>query len=145
MKNANDCTGAYELMAGLYRCACLNSLVAMVSELSSCNVRHTGNVADKVIEGTFAVIDESRKALAAPDAWSSDAIERRGTDHLCQPLLTKCASVSRSRASALVTAIEPVQLLQPRRWEDRSNDLWTTLQPGPGERREGRAVELPRG
>jgi len=126
LKNANDGTGAYDLMAGLFRIACLNSLVSLVSELSSFKVRHTGDVSSKVIEGTFTVIDESRKALAAPEAWSP--IQLSGEE---QTIFANAAHQIRFgeqvEGEAPVSAIEPVQLLQPRRWEDRSNDLWTTF------------------
>ncbi|MFX8778215.1 DUF932 domain-containing protein, partial [Acinetobacter baumannii] len=43
LKNANDGTSAYELMAGLFRILCANSLVAQVSTLESTKVRHTGS------------------------------------------------------------------------------------------------------
>ena len=126
LKNANDGSGAYDLMAALFRIACLNSMVSLVSQLSSCKVRHTGDVSGKVIEGTFQVIDESRKALAAPEQWSS--IQLGGEE---QMIFANAAHQIRFgeqiEGEAPVSAIEPVQLLQPRRWEDRSNDLWTTF------------------
>lgn len=42
LKNANDGTSAYELMAGLFRIRCLNSLVAQVGTLEAIKVRHSG-------------------------------------------------------------------------------------------------------
>ena len=127
LKNANDGTGAYDLMSALFRINCLNSMVAWLNTLSSFKVRHTGNdVAAKVIEGTFSVIDQSRKALAAPEAWSS--IQLNGEE---QMIYANAAHQIRFgeqvEGEAPVSAIAPEQLLQPRRWEDRSNDLWTTF------------------
>ena len=43
LKNANDGTCQYELMAGLFRILCLNSLVAQKAEIESIKVRHSGN------------------------------------------------------------------------------------------------------
>jgi len=127
LKNANDGTGAYDLMSALFRISCLNSMVAWLNTLSSFKVRHSGkDVAAKVIEGTFSVIDQSRKALAAPEAWSSIQLANEE-----QMIFANAAHQIRFgeqiEGEAPVSAIEPVQLLQPRRWEDRSNDLWTTF------------------
>ena len=69
LKNANDGTCQYQLMAGLFRILCLNSLVAQKAEIESIKVRHSGNHKDtitKVIEGTFRVVDEAEIALEAP-------------------------------------------------------------------------------
>jgi hypothetical protein len=126
LKNANDGSAAYDLMSALFRIACLNSMVSMVSELSSCKVRHAGNVTDKVIEGTFSVIDQSRKALAAPEAWSGVQLSNEEQMIFAQGAHQVRFGTPEDDA-APVSAIEPVQLLQPRRWEDRSNDLWTTF------------------
>ena len=61
LKNANDGTAAYDLMAALFRATCLNDrMVAHISTLSSCKVRHSGDVSSKVIEGTFSVIEQGR-------------------------------------------------------------------------------------
>ena len=73
LKNANDGTCQYELMAGLFRILCLNSLVAQKAEIESIKVRHSGNHQEtitKVIEGTFRVVDEAEFALEAPKQWS---------------------------------------------------------------------------
>ena len=55
LKNANDGTSAYELLAGLFRIRCLNSLVTQTGTIDAIKVRHSGNVRDKVIEGTYKV------------------------------------------------------------------------------------------
>src|SRR5678815_2925202 len=56
LKNANDGTSAYDLMAGLFRIRCLNSLVAQTGTIDSVKVRHSGDVQDKVIQGTYHVL-----------------------------------------------------------------------------------------
>jgi len=126
LKNANDGTGVYDLMAGLFRIACLNSLVSLTSLLSSCKVRHSGDVTGKVIEGTFTVIDESRKALAAPEQWSSVQLDS-GEQMIFANAAHQLRFGEQIEGEPAVSAIAAEQLLQPRRWEDRSNDLWTTF------------------
>ncbi|MDR0253899.1 MAG: DUF945 domain-containing protein [Brucellaceae bacterium] len=66
LKNANDGTSAYELMAGLFRIRCLNSLVAQVGTLEAIKVRHSGDVAGRVIEGTYTVLNEAVRAVSNP-------------------------------------------------------------------------------
>jgi hypothetical protein len=71
LKNANDGTSAYDLMAGLFRIRCMNSLVAQTGTIDSVKVRHSGDVGAKVIEGTYRVLNEVEKTLAAPADWGS--------------------------------------------------------------------------
>jgi Domain of unknown function (DUF932) len=44
LKNANDGTSAYDLLAGLFRIRCLNSLVTQTGTIDSIKVRHSGDV-----------------------------------------------------------------------------------------------------
>ncbi len=64
LKNANDGTSAYDLMAGLFRNRCMNSLVAQTGTIDSVKVRHSGDVGAKVIEGPYRVLNEAKKTLA---------------------------------------------------------------------------------
>lgn len=80
LKNANDGSSAYELMAGLFRIRCLNSLVAQTGTIDAIKVRHSGDVAGRVIEGTYRVLGEAERTLAAPQDWSTLRLNRkRGT------------------------------------------------------------------
>lgn len=124
LKNANDGTSAYDLMAGLFRIRCLNSLVAQTATLDSVKVRHSGDVRAKVIEGTYQVMTEAEKTLAAPADWGKvalDADERHA--------FAEAAHVLRfgDAVGGTTTPIKPEQLLVPRRYEDRADDLWTTF------------------
>lgn len=122
LKNANDGTSAYELMAGLFRIRCLNSLVAQVGTLEAIKVRHSGDVAGRVIEGTYTVLNEAEKVLAAPQDWSG--ISLNGDE---QAILANAAHLLRfgNADGETSTPIKPEQLLIPRRYDDRAHDLWT--------------------
>jgi hypothetical protein len=124
LKNANDGTSAYDLMAGLFRIRCMNSLVAQTGTIDSVKVRHSGDVGAKVIEGTYRVLNEAEKTLAAPANWGAvdlNADERQ--------IFAEAAHLIRfgDTTSEAVTPIKPQQLLIPRRYDDRANDLWTTF------------------
>lgn len=124
LKNANDGTSAYELMAGLFRIRCLNSLVSQVGDLESTKVRHSGDVQGKVIEGTYSVLETARAALAAPQDWSQIQMQRDA-----QIALAEAAHTLRfaDNEGNVTTPIKPEDLLGVRRTGDRSNDLWTTF------------------
>lgn len=124
LKNANDGTSAYNLMAGLFRIRCMNSLVAQTSTIDSIRIGHTGNVQDKVIEGTYTVLDEAQKVLAAPANYSGIILnqeERAAFAEAAHHLRFADADGNTT------TPIKPAQLLEARRADDTSRDLWTTF------------------
>lgn len=124
LKNANDGTSAYSLMAGLFRVQCLNSLVCQTATIDEVKVGHIGQIQDKIIEGTYRVIGEAQKALAAPDAWSQ---QRLNEDE--RQAFARAAHVLRfaDAEGEVTTPIRPDQLLRTRRPEDREAHLWNTL------------------
>lgn len=123
LKNANDGTSAYELLAGLFRIRCLNSLVTQTGTIDAIKVRHSGNVRDKVIEGTYKVLNEAERTLVAPQDWSKLILNR--DDQLA---LAEAAHVLRfgDADGNVDTPIQPQKMLGIRRTDDRSSDLWTT-------------------
>lgn len=124
LKNANDGTSAYDLMAGLFRIQCLNSMVAQTGTIDTVKVRHSGDVMGKVIEGTYRVMNEAQKALAAPADWSAVKLNSDEREIFAEAAHT----IRFADADGNVdTAIKPAQLLIPRRYADRADDLWTTF------------------
>lgn len=118
--NSHDGSSSYQMLPGIFRSVCTNSLVCGQS-FGEIRVPHKGNVVEKVIEGAYEVlgvfdrVEEKRDAMqslllppAAQQAMANAALTYRfGEEH--QP----------------VTA---AQILTPRRYEDRQDDLWTTYQ-----------------
>lgn len=125
LKNANDGTSIYDLFSGLFRIACMNSMVASVGAIDSVKVRHSGKeIVNKVIEGTFSVIENSKLALAAPEQWSRIRLEREE-----QLALAEAARVLRfgDAEGKVETSITTEQLLTARRRDDVQNNLWTNF------------------
>jgi len=137
LRNANDGTSSYELMAGLFRIACMNSLVSRISTLKSVKVRHMGNlqvVASKVIEGTYSVIEQAQVALEAPSKWSSVFMSISEKNRLAK----KAADLIFPEPSIEELEVQkdwPVKnepfdfrkLLVAKRRSDLGHDLWTTF------------------
>ena len=124
LKNANDGTTAYELMAGLFRIRCLNSLMAQITTVESIKVRHSGDALTKVIDGTYRVLKQAEDVLAAPRDWSRIALSSDA-----KAALAASAHVLRfgDAEGKVATPIKPAQLLTPRRADDRADDLWTVM------------------
>lgn len=124
MKNGNDGSSAYDLLAGLFKILCLNSLVAQTDMMESLKVRHSGDVEHKVIEGTYRVLDTAVAALEAPREWS--------TINLCrdeQMAFAEAAHIARfgDAEGNVATAVKPEQLLIARRTADQQPNLWNTF------------------
>jgi len=124
LRNANDGTSAFELMAGLFRIRCLNSLVAQIASLDSIMVRHSGDALEKVVDESYRVLGAAEAALTAPEEWS-----RIGLGCEAKAALAARAHVLRfgDAGGKAKTPIKPEQLLLPRRADDCAEDLWTTL------------------
>lgn len=125
LKNANDGTSLYELLAAMFKTLCMNSLVVQTAEIDTVKVRHMGkeDIPQQVIEGTYRVLGESIKCLDAPRKWSQ--LMMNPEEKL---LLARAAHMVRFNEEDELTApIKPYQLLAPRRLADGGNDLWTTF------------------
>jgi hypothetical protein len=125
LKNANDGTSVYDLFAGLFRIACLNSMVALQESIDSVKVRHSGDVMGKVIEGTYRVVENAKLALEAPLQWSQVKLDREES-----LAMAEAARVIRfGDADGNVNSpIRADQLLIAHRREDENrNNLWTNF------------------
>jgi hypothetical protein len=125
LKNANDGTSVYDLFAGLFRIACLNSLVSQIGTIDSVKVRHTGDVMSKVIDGTFTVVENAKLALAAPAQWSQIKMDREESLALAEA----AREIRFGDENGVVDSpIQAVQLLTARRTEDADRtNLWTNF------------------
>lgn len=125
LRNGNDGTSAYKLDAGVFRIACLNGLVAKSEDYGSINIRHTGHARDKVIEGSYEVLKNAERIMAAPQDWSQIELNREE-----QMILAESAHLlrfDRDEAGNASTNVRAEQLLVPRRSEDNLRNLWATF------------------
>lgn len=129
LKNANDGTAAYDLMGGMFRIRCTNSLVSQISTVDSVKVRHTGTaeaIQGKVIEGTYEVLKSAELLLAAPQDWGQITLDRDE-----QMIMAAAAHEYRFGAAEgepetpQFRAYQPEQFLRPNRRDDGGSDLWT--------------------
>jgi hypothetical protein len=120
--NSHDGTSSYNVMPGVMRLVCLNGLLVADKAHESLRVHHKGDVVSKVIEGSFEVIEESRKAIETAGIWSGIRLDRDE-----QQIMAEAAHVIRfgDKDGETETAIQPSQLLRVRRADDNDNSLFT--------------------
>jgi hypothetical protein len=69
--NSHDGTSAYRVMSGVFRLVCLNGMIVADRKGAEVHVPHKGDVVRQVVEGSYAVLDDARRALDAAEAWRS--------------------------------------------------------------------------
>lgn len=120
--NAHDGTSSYQLHAGLFRLVCLNGLIVAAGNMASVKVGHRGNALDKVIEGSFTVLDSAKETL--PRAEAMAAIE---LSHGEQLAFAGAAAALRFDPADTSKKVDPAKLIRARRIADNRGDLWTTF------------------
>ncbi|WP_048961315.1 DUF932 domain-containing protein [Enterobacter bugandensis] len=115
--NSHDGASSFQLLPGIFRSVCTNSLVCGQS-FGEIRVPHRGNVVERVIEGAYEVLD------------IFDRVEdkREAMESLLLPPPAQQAFAKAALAYRFGEEHHPVtesQILTPRRYEDRQDDLWT--------------------
>lgn len=118
--NSHDGTSSYQLTAGLYRLVCANGLIVADSVLDTVKCRHSGNIIDNVIEGTFSIIDNMPKVQQDIEEMRQIALPAP-----IQNAFAKAAAGLRWDENAL--PIEPAQLNRSFRAADQAPDIFTTM------------------
>jgi hypothetical protein len=117
--NSHDGSSSYQLLAGFFRFVCSNGLIAG-DVLNDVRIRHTGNVVDNVIEGSFRVLDNVEKATARIEQYKSTLISAPEADAFANAAL-------QLRWEPGEAPVRTDQILRARRWDDRSSDLWSVF------------------
>lgn len=122
MLNSHGGQSSAQLFGGWYRFLCMNGMV-VGDTIGEVRVRHTGNVVDDVIEGSFKIVDD----LTAV----GDSVATMKTLQLTAPeqsaLAEGAATVRFNLAEGEQSPVRPEQFLLPRRYEDKGDDLWRTF------------------
>ncbi len=123
--NSHDGLSSYRLMAGIYRMVCTNGLVAGTS-YNEIRITHKGStegIVGEVIEGTYSVIEDSKKMIESADSMSSITLSAPE-----KKIFAEAAHTIRFDNNPVGDEIEPLRLLTPRRFtESNKNDLFTVF------------------
>ncbi|MEY1569788.1 DUF932 domain-containing protein [Providencia manganoxydans] len=118
--NSHDGTSSYQMLPGFFRYVCQNGLVCG-DTCGEVRVPHKGNVVDKVIEGAYEVLGTFDAIAEKREQMQSLLLPPPAQQVLAQTALTY-------RFGEEHQPITEEQVLQPRRFEDKKDDLWTVYQ-----------------
>ncbi|RQS25597.1 DUF945 domain-containing protein [Burkholderia sp. Bp8992] len=121
--NSHDGTSSYQMLAGTFRFVCQNGMVAG-ENIADIRVPHKGNVVQNVINGAFDVLDGFELIREQKDGMRSVTLDRDEQHAFARSALA--LRYDRTDAEAPAPICES-QLLAPRRFEDRRDDLWTVF------------------
>lgn len=122
--NSHDGTSAYKLIGGIFRLVCSNGLVVAESTTGSIAVMHKGNILENVIEGSYRIVEDSKKALGAIGIWGNLQLTAGEQTAYAEAAHTLRFADAEGKTTTPITAS---QLLKPRRAEDAAADLWHTM------------------
>ena len=117
--NSHGGESSFQLLPGYFRSVCTNSLVCGQS-LGEIKVPHRGKVVEKVIEGAYEVLSVFDQVEEKRDAMQSLLLPPPAQQALAHAALTYRFGEEHQPVTAL-------QILTPRRYEDRKDDLWSVF------------------
>ncbi|HHS3092736.1 DUF932 domain-containing protein [Klebsiella sp. GW_Kp181] len=117
--NSHDGASSFQLLPGIFRSVCTNSLVCGQS-FGEIRVPHRGNVVERVIEGAYEVLGVFDQVEEKREAMQSLLLPPPAQQALAKAALTY-------RFGEEHQAVTEAQALSPRRWQDEKNDLWTVF------------------
>lgn len=125
--NSHDGTSAYKLISGYYRLVCSNGMVSY-REDCSISVPHRGDIISNVIEGAYTILDTQSEIAESVDTLKSIQLLPHESRAFASAALELKYPSEVNEETKQVTPTAPIvadQLLKPRRYEDKSSDLWT--------------------
>lgn len=117
--NSHDGSSSYQMLPGLFRFVCQNGLVCGET-FGEVRVPHKGNVVEKVIEGAYEVLGIFDRVEEKRDAMQSLLLPPPAQQAFARAALTYRFGEEHQPVAAS-------QILTPRRYEDRQDDLWSVF------------------
>jgi hypothetical protein len=127
--NSHDGTSSYQLHEGVFRCVCTNGLIT--GDINNqLRVHHKGNIKDNIIEAAYEIIDDAAEKMEIIQEMKH--IELNKDERLLLAKFSLDAKVNNKSYEEGQEEVEelpfnPEKLLNPRRYADNSNDLYTTF------------------
>lgn len=122
--NSHDLSAAYQINAGIYRRICSNGLVVCSARIGSIHIRHSGEIVDEVVGATRHIVKQMPAVLEQIQEWTGIELSTKDRDTLARAVLIQRYGLDEE--GKLLAPIQPQQILEARRPEDRGHDLWST-------------------
>ena len=120
--NSHDGSSSYQMLSGLFRFVCQNGMVCGET-LGDVRVPHKGNIVQNVINGAFDVLDGFDLIREQKEGMQALTLNRDEQTAFAHAAL----SLRYDPTDDTPPPITETQLLTSRRFEDRSDDLWTVF------------------
>ncbi|EAS5349609.1 DUF945 domain-containing protein [Salmonella enterica] len=117
--NSHSGESSFQLFPGIWRQVCANGLVCGQS-FGEIRVPHRGDIAEKVIEGAYEVLGVFDRVEEKREAMQSLLLPPPAQQALANAALTYRFGEEHQPVAA-------TQILTPRRYEDRKDDLWSVF------------------
>ena len=120
--NSHDGTSSYQMLSGLFRFVCKNGLVCgdVVDDI---RVTHKGDVADRVVEGAFTVLDGADLVREVRDDMRGVALSEEEQTLFARSALQLKYDLPEGQAAPITER----DLLGARRFDDGKPDLWSVF------------------
>lgn len=118
--NSHDATSSYRLMAGVFRLVCSNGLIVAESMVEDIRIKHTGAILSEVANGVDRIASQLpaiSDRVAAMESLTLSVPE--------QQIFARAALTAKYQDQE--APINPIQVIVPRRAEDRPPTLWNTF------------------
>ncbi|EAO9176964.1 DUF945 domain-containing protein [Salmonella enterica] len=119
IRNSHSGESSFQLLPGMWRQVCANGLVCGQS-FGEIRVPHRGDIAGKVIEGAYEVLGVFDRVEEKREAMQSLLLPPPAQQALANAALTYRFGEEHQPVTA-------TQILTPRRYEDRKDDLWSVF------------------
>lgn len=118
MLNSHDRTSGFQLFAGMFRLLCLNGLIVSdKSFVEPIKVRHTATMVEDIVQRSGVLIKQADGVYAVRENMLALPMTVKQTVEFAN----RAIEFRPPRRRGLLT---PDMLLEPRRPEDKVNDLW---------------------
>ena len=118
--NSHDGTSSYQLMGGIFRLICSNGMI-VGDTTSEVRVRHSGNILENVIEGSYSVIEDINRVVPVIDDWKKLSLTYEQRIKYAETALGLRWDAEED------APVSATSLLATRRYEDRGDSLWNTF------------------
>lgn len=119
--NSHDRSSAYQLHAGLFRFVCGNGMIIADATFERVSIRHSGFTPDEVIDASFKLLEHVPAITARVELFKQRQLDFPEKNAFAEAALRlRFETVNEAPISAS-------KLLDSRRYEDKGDDLWHTL------------------
>jgi len=120
--NSHDGTSSYQLLSGIFRMVCSNGLIAG-DICDDIRIRHTGNVVNDVIEGSFRVLDNLKLVGERIEGYKGTQLAPREQSAFFDAA-AELRWGSDDNGNSLAPLHQTSSIGTARRYEDRGDDAW---------------------